>query len=99
MFDVPAHLSQKNNIPATTSNATNHQNQPIALRFDRFRTKFPLYEFVMVKIFVRQAEMAGVCGLQPAGLFIRAAFGTNFSLGRHFGAAVRTNIRRHFIQG
>src|SRR5664279_2730896 len=29
MFDVSVYLNRKNNIPATTSSATTHQNQPM----------------------------------------------------------------------
>ena len=67
---------------------------PDAVRLDRFRPEFPFYKFVVVEIFIRQSEMAGIRGFRPAGLLIRAAFGTGPGVARHFCAAVRTDVRR-----
>src|ERR1035437_4663289 len=68
---------------------------PDAARLDRLRPEFPFYEFVVVEIFIRQSEMAGIRGFRPAGLLIRAAFGAGPGVARHFCAAVRTDVRSH----
>ena len=49
---------------------------PDAARLDRLRPEFPFYEFVVVRIFIRQSEMAGIRGFRPAGFARRTAFGT-----------------------
>src|ERR1017187_8480924 len=57
---------------------------------DFFSGKLALDKFVVVKIFIRQPKLAGIGGFRPAGLFIRAAFGTGSGVARHIRAAVRT---------
>src|ERR1017187_7993178 len=67
---------------------------PDAARLDRLRPEFPFCEFVVVEIFIRQSEMAGIRGFRPSGLLIRAAFGAGPGVARHFCAAVWTDVRR-----
>jgi hypothetical protein len=102
-FSTPTGLSLVFSLPQpeeqhpSYNQKRHHPPEPSdAARFDRLWTEFVFYEFGMVEIFVRQAEMAGIRGFRPAGLFIRAAFGTGFGLGRHFSAAVWTNVGGHY---
>ena len=51
------------------------------MRSNRFRPEFLFYKFIVVEIFIRQAEAAGVGRFRPAGFFIGTAFRTGFGAG------------------
>src|ERR1035437_3499608 len=54
-----------------------------------------LHEFAVIKILVRQAEVAGVSGFRPARALVRTTSGAVLRLVRHKRAAVRTNFGIH----
>src|SRR5438552_216608 len=53
-------------------------------------------KLIVIKFLVRQAEPLRLSALGPASVLISAAFRARSGLGRHFRAAVRTNLRRGF---
>src|SRR3569833_2938816 len=58
--------------------------------------EFAFDEFLVVKIFVRQSYFFSAGFVRPASVFVRAAFGAGFGVGRDFGAADGTEFGTHF---
>src|SRR5664279_2329555 len=54
-----------------------------------------LHKFAVIKILVRQAEVAGASGFRPAGAFVGTTFGAGLRLVRHQRTAVGTSFGRH----
>ena len=59
-----------------------------AARLRFLAAEFPLHEFLVIELLVRQIESAGGRSVGPAGLFIGTAFGTGFGLGWNVSAAI-----------
>jgi hypothetical protein len=57
--------------------------------------KLTLYEILVIKLIVRQAETIRLRSVGPTGLLVRAAFGTSPGIGRDFRAAVRAYFGGH----
>ena len=63
--------------------------------FYRTGMEFLLHKFAIIKVLVRQAEVAGAGGFLPARAFVGTASGAGLRLGRLQRTAVGTSFGRH----